>query len=244
MTFTMLGRCNRTGEIGLSSATTSIAVGARLGQWFRANGKQWIVASQAVARPGLGWEAGDLLTAGVGYDALEGELAKSDSHLSYRQLGVLDSNGHNWVFTGADNHAWMGHAATEGGVALGNMLAGEATVAGMIAGFDSDPDASLAERLLRAIEGGRDGGGQADEGVHQPELSAFVRVLDTNGDAHVYGSGGRTPVLDLRVDHDPDAVTALRQVFEAARPLREAYEQRASDPIGYLKTGGSWETEA
>jgi uncharacterized Ntn-hydrolase superfamily protein len=244
MTFTMLGRCNRTGEIGLSSATTSIAVGARLGQWFQADGKQWIVASQAVARPGLGWEAGDLLTAGVGYDALEGELAKRDDHLAYRQLGVLDSDGKNWVYTGADNHDWMGHATTEGGVALGNMLAGESTVAGMVAGFESDPSAGLAERLLRAIEGGRDGGGQADEGVHQPELSAFVRVFDADGDAHVYGSGGRSPVLDLRVDHDPDAVTALRRVFEAARPLRGAYEQRARDPIAYLKTGGSWETEA
>ncbi|MGY8997264.1 MAG: DUF1028 domain-containing protein, partial [Alphaproteobacteria bacterium] len=181
---------------------------------------------------------------GVGYGSLEGELAKLDPHLSYRQLGVLGNDGHSWVYTGADNHDWMGHAATDGGVALGNMLAGEATVNGMITGFDSDPEASLAERLLRAIEGGRDGGGQADGGVHQPELSAFVRVFDADGDAHVYGSGGRTPALDLRVDHDPDAVTALRWVFEAARPLRAAYEQRASDPIAYLETGGSWETEA
>lgn len=244
MTFTMLGRCERTGEIGLSSATTSLAVGARLGQRFHAHDKQWIVASQAVARPGLGWEAGDLLTAGIGHDNLEGELAKLDPHLSYRQLGVLDSDGHSWVYTGADNHAWMGHATTRGGVALGNMLAGEKTVTGMIAGFDRDPGASLAERLMRAIEGGRDGGGQAEDGVHLPELSAFVRVFKADGDAHVYGSGGRTPVLDLRVDHDPDAVTTLRRVFEAARPLRAAYEQRARDPVAYLETGGSWETEA
>ncbi len=245
MTFTMLGRCARTGEIGLSSATTSLAVGARLGQRFRADGRQWIVASQAVARPGLGWEAGDLLTEGLEVDALESELAKLDTDLSWRQLGVLDNEGNSRVYTGADNNDWKGHAATKDGVALGNMLAGEATVAGMVAEFDAARQASLAERLLRAIEGGRDAGGQADEnGVHQPELSAFVRVFREDGDAYVYGSGGRTPVLDLRVDHDPDAVTVLRSIFEAARPLREAYEKRACDPAAYVREGGDWETQA
>tara|TARA_B100000686_G_scaffold169125_1_gene176453 strand:+ start:239 stop:976 length:738 start_codon:yes stop_codon:yes gene_type:complete len=245
MTFTMLGRCERTGEIGLSSATTSLAVGARLGQRFRAADREWIIASQAVARPGLGWEAGDLLAGGLSFDALESELAKLDSDLSWRQLGILGSDGTSWVYTGGDNHDWKGHATTDGAVALGNMLAGEATVSGMVATFDANPDASLAERLLCAIEGGRDAGGQADEnGSHQPELSAFVRVFKTDGDVYIYGSYGRTPVLDLRVDHDPDAVTALRRIFEAARPLREAYEQRARAPLAYLRDSGDWETEA
>ena len=245
MTFTMLGRCPRTGEIGLSSATTSLAVGARLGQWFHRGNRQWMIASQAVARPGLGWEAGDLLAQGLAGDALESELAARDPDLSWRQLGILDDEGESWVYTGSDNHDWKGHAATRDGVALGNMLAGEVTVSGMVAGFDADRETGLAERLLRAIEGGRDAGGQADEnGVHQPELSAFVRVWSAEGDPYVYGSGGRTPLLDLRVDHDPDAVTALRRIFEAARPLRGAYEQRARDPVAYVREGGSWETEA
>ncbi|MDG2481169.1 MAG: DUF1028 domain-containing protein, partial [Alphaproteobacteria bacterium] len=132
---------------------------------------------------------------------------------------------------------------TSGGLAVGNMLAGQATVSGMIAGFDSDPGGSLAERLLCAIEGGRDVGGQADDdGIHQPELSAFVRVFHADADPFVYGAG-RCPVLDLRIDHDPFAVEALRALFETARPLRGAYEQRARDPEAYLKQAGSWETE-
>jgi len=244
VTFTMLGWCARAGEIGLSSATTSIAVGARLGQWVRSGERQWMIASQAVARPGLGFEAGDLLEAGIGVESLEGELAKLDPALSYRQIGIIEGGGEAWVYTGADANHWKGQAVTTGGLAFGNMLAGEATVTGMVAGFDRDPSLSLAERLLCAIEGGRDGGGQADEnGVHQPELSAFVRVFKADGDPFVYGTG-RSPVLDLRVDHDPEAVGALRRLFEAARPLREAYELRARDPAAYVKTSGSWETDA
>ncbi|MFP6745438.1 MAG: DUF1028 domain-containing protein, partial [Alphaproteobacteria bacterium] len=51
MTFSIMGYCERTGEIGIASATTSIAVGARLGQRVKAGGREWMVAPQAVARP-------------------------------------------------------------------------------------------------------------------------------------------------------------------------------------------------
>ncbi len=56
----------------------------------------------------------------------------------------------------------------------------------MVAGFLSDPGTDLAERLLRALEGGRDAGGQI--GLKGPitERSAWVRVIDT----------GYVPLLD------------------------------------------------
>ena len=52
MTFSIMGFCGRTGEIGIASGTSSIAVGARLGQRVEAGDREWMVASQAVARPG------------------------------------------------------------------------------------------------------------------------------------------------------------------------------------------------
>jgi uncharacterized Ntn-hydrolase superfamily protein len=243
MTYTVLGYCARSGEIGLASTTVSIAVGARLGQWVVAGDREWMIASQAVARPGLGFEAGDLLAAGTPLDRLEPELAKCDSHLAYRQIGVIEKGGGSFVYTGPNAHDWKGHAAGNGFVALGNFLAGPEVVAAMAAGFGSGPDEPLAERLIRAIEGGRDAGGQADaNGRHEPELSAFVRIFNSRADAFVYGDG-RSAVLDLRVDYDRRAVEKLRHLYEDCRPLRAAYELRATDPEAYLERAARWEMD-
>ena len=241
MTFTAMGFCGRSGEIGIASATTSIAVGARLGQRVVAGGREWMVASQAVARPGLGFEAADLLAAGTDFDDLESRLAEKDPGLAYRQLAVIERGGASWVFTGEHAHHWKGHLAGPGFVAFGNGLAGAATVEGMAAGFTGGAGEPLAERLVRALEGGRDGGGQADQaGAHQPELSAFVRVFDASADAFVYGEG-RSAVLDLRIDYHADAVTALRALYARCKPLREDYELRGRDPKAYLERAANWE---
>lgn len=243
MTYTVLGFCPRSGDIGLASTTVSIAVGARLGQWVTAGEREWMIASQAIARPGLGFEAGDLLAAGTSFDRLEAELAKADAFLAYRQIGVIEKGGGSFVYTGDRAHDWKGHIAGDGFVALGNVLAGPRVIEAMAAGFASGAGESLAERLIRALEGGRDAGGQADaDGGHEPELSAFVRVFNSGADAFVYG-GGRSPVLDLRVDYDPHAVEKLRRLFEDCRPLRAAYELRARDPEAYLERAARWEMD-
>lgn len=243
MTYTMLGFCRRTGEIGLSSATTSIAVGARLGQWIVGRGREWMIASQAVARPGLGFEAGDLLSGGFGFDELERTLARADPHLAHRQIGIIEKNGPSFVFTGEKASAWKGHVALGDGLAVGNYLAGAGVVRAMADGFATDAGAPLAERLIRALERGRDAGGQADaEGRHKPELSAFVRVFSSTADPFVYG-GGRSALLDLRVDFDTDAVGRLRRLCEDCRPLRAAYELRARDPEAYARRASNWELD-
>lgn len=243
MTYTVLGYCTRSGEIGLASTTVSIAVGARLGQWVVTGDREWMIASQAVARPGLGFEAGDLLAAGTPLGRLEAELVKADPHLAYRQIGVIEKGGGSFVYTGDMAHDWKGHVAGHGFVALGNFLAGPDVVEAMAAGFLSGPGEPLAERLIRALEGGRDAGGQADaRGNHEPELSAFVRVFNSGADAFVYGEG-RSPIIDLRVDYDPHAVEKLRRLFEDCRPLRAAYELRATDPEAYLERAARWEMD-
>lgn len=243
MTFTVLGTCRSTGEIGIGSATVSIAVGARLGQWVQGGGKEWMVASQAVARPGLGFEAGDLLASGTPLDDLEPALARLDPHLAYRQLGVLAKDGGSFVYTGDKASDWKGHQSGDDHVVFGNMLAGPDVVAGMADGFAAASGEPLAERLVRALEGGRDAGGQTDSnGNHEPELSAFVRVFRADADPFVYG-GGRSPVLDLRVDYDASAVGKLRQLLDDCRPLRDVYELRARDPETYLREAASWELD-
>jgi uncharacterized Ntn-hydrolase superfamily protein len=243
MTYSMLGFCRRTGEIGLAAATISVAVGARLGQRVVSGAREWIIASQAISRPGLGFEAGDLLGRGVPYDALATTLARNDPGLPWRQLAILENGAASFVLNGDHAEPWRGHVALADGVAVGNYLAGARVVDAMAAAYAGAADASLAERLVRALEAGRGAGGQADRaGTPMPELSAFVRVFGREADRFVYGDG-RSPVLDLRVDFDLDPIGRLRGLFDDCQPLRASYELRARDPEAYLRQTSFFELD-
>lgn len=244
MTFAMLGYCRRTGEIGMAAATCSIATGARIAHRVVAGDREWVLVSLARARPGLGFEAADALATGVGYGDLAAALARQDPYLAYRQLGVLERHGPCFVYSGPKADDWKGHVETHDGLAIGNYLADGGVVRAMADRFAADTEAPLAERLIRALEGGRDSGGQADEtGAHEPELSSFVRVFNGTADPYVYGKG-RSAVIDLRIDFDIDAVGALRRLHEDLKPMRAAYELRARDPEGYFKLPiAGWEKE-
>ena len=79
----------------------------------------------------------------------------------------------------------------------------------------------LPERLLAALEAGRDAGGQASaDGTHLPERSAalIVRGADIVED------------LDLRIDLHDDAVGELRRLYERYRVYLPYYALRARSP--------------
>jgi uncharacterized Ntn-hydrolase superfamily protein len=69
----------------------------------------------------------------------------------------------------------------------------------------AQPAATLEHRLLHAIEGGRNAGGQANNGVPRPERSAWIRVVDRLD----------YPDIDVRVDLHTHAVSEIRRVLEA-----------------------------
>jgi uncharacterized Ntn-hydrolase superfamily protein len=104
--------------------------------------------------------------------------------------------------------------------AYGNGLAGPQTVAGIVSGFLKRPDAPLEDRLLEALEGGRDAGGQASKGVPRPERSAWIRVVDQLDH----------PEVDVRVDLHDKSVTELRRVLEEFKRYRDYYRARCAHP--------------
>jgi uncharacterized Ntn-hydrolase superfamily protein len=133
------------------------------------------------------------------------KLKAMDPDFEYRQIGILDRSGAVSAHTGKDIGQWAGHLVGDGYVAYGNGLAGPQVVEGIVRGFMTQPDARLEHRLLQAIEGGRDAGGQANNGVPRPERSAWIRVVDRLD----------YPEIDVRVDLHTHAVAAIRRVLEA-----------------------------
>jgi uncharacterized Ntn-hydrolase superfamily protein len=210
-TFTVIGRCPRTGRLGIGTATRSLAVGARVPH---ARARLGAVAIMAIADARLGYTALRLLEMGYKAPAVIDELVKTDPYAEYRQLGVVDADGFAAARTGRMNRDWAGHRVREGYVVLGNVLIGPHVLDAMETAFTEDPAEDLEERLLRTIEAGRDAGGQ-----HGGQQSAALLVHDDRPFAHV----------DLRVDVHPEPIGELRRVFDVYRPAIAYYNLRQVD---------------
>lgn len=211
-TFTIAARDPDTGDFGICMATRSLAVG-RLCPYLTPN--LGAVVTQATTDPRLGPLGIKLLELGYSAPKVLQELVASDPGIAYRQLAVIDMDGHVAAYTGTSNHPWAGHHVGDQYVAMGNVLVGEQTVKAMVAAYESSAGETLAERLLRAIEAGRDAGGQ-----HGGQRSAALLV-----------SGPLPfPEIDLRVDLHREPVAELRRVYDAYRPLIPYFRERLRNP--------------
>lgn len=212
-TFTIAARDPQTGDFGICMATRSLAVG-RICPYVRPH--VGAVVTQATTDPRLGPLGIRLLELGYSAPKVLAELCASDDGIAHRQLAVIDMDGRVAAHTGARNHPWAGHQVGDGYVAMGNVLVGEQTVKGIAQGYEGSAGEPLAERLVRAIEGGRDAGGQ-----HGGQRSAALLVT---------GDGLPFPEIDLRVDLHREPVGELRRIWEAYRPLIPYFRERLRNP--------------
>lgn len=213
MTFSIVGRCPETGQLGIAISSSSIAVGARC-PWLRAG--VGAVATQNVTLPALGPQILDLLEqqALAPEAALQRALA-ANGWSQYRQVTVIDSQGRTALFSGKQALGLHNAVAGEQCVAAGNLLAGEAVIQAMVDAFES-ASGQLADRLLAAMHAAMVAGGEAG-----PVHSAALKVV---GDLI-------WPIVDLRVDWaDEDPIGQLDRLWQAYRPQMQDYLTRALDP--------------
>jgi uncharacterized Ntn-hydrolase superfamily protein len=148
------------------------------------------------------------------------ELQLNDPDFAYRQIAVIDREGRAAAHSGPKTRGYSGHQVGDGYVAMGNVLAGHHVVEAIAAGYEAKPDESFERRLLRAIEAGRDAGGQVGNDGHLTERSAAVVVYGAHDHAE----------LDLRVDLHDKAVDELRRAFEEYELYRGYYRDRGKNP--------------
>lgn len=221
MTFSIIARCPRTGRFGMGSSTFSIACGRR-NESVRAN--VGISKSQAFYLRQVDVLALNLLAEGHTPAHILRRLGEDDPDFDYRQFGIIDRDANVIAHTGRSTKPWSGHIVGDGYATYGNVLAGPQTLAGIEAGFLREPGAPLEERLMQALEGGRDAGGQASEGKRWPERSAWIRVVDRLDH----------PAVDLRVDLSEEAVGALRRLMTEFSRYAAYYRQREQEPASAL----------
>lgn len=218
MTYTIIGHCSRSGRLGVGIATYSLAVGGYC-PWI--DGGVAAMSTQANVNLKLGPLAMRLLATGFTPAKVLQELAADDPDFSYRQIGIVDRNGVSAAHSGENARDWKGHICGEGFVAMGNVLSGRKVAEAMATAFEGSKEEDLDERLLRALEAGRDAGGQGNEaGEHLTERSAGLRVH----------AGEAYTEVDLRVDVHDTAIDELRRIHTIYKPYVPYYELRHRDP--------------
>jgi uncharacterized Ntn-hydrolase superfamily protein len=173
------------------------------------------VATQNVTDPSLGPLALELMAAGSSACQAIDAIVRSRPHIEYRQLIAVDRQGMTASFSGARALGIHAVAEGEGAVAAGNLLADPAVPQAMIARFGATAG-HLGDRLLAAMRGGVEAGGEAGP-VHSAGLLLVDRVS--------------WPIADLRVDWaESDPIGKLAALWRIYRPQLEDYVNRALDP--------------
>ena len=212
MTFSIVGRCAETGQLGIAITSSSIAVGARC-PWLRPG--VGAVATQNITLPALGPQVLEHLEFGLTpAQALDRTLTRN-GYSQFRQLSAIDHLGRTAHFTGSETLGTR-HALTgEQCVAAGNLLANLAVVETLVHSFENS-EGQLADRLLTALVAAMAVGGEAGP-VHSAALVVVGELT--------------WPIVDLRIDWaDHDPVGQLAKLWKAYRPQMEDYIVRALDP--------------
>lgn len=211
-TFTAIGRCPRTGRLGVSVTTGEIGTGGRVPSVKPNIGA---VGTQAYTDPRLGPLAIQLLDLGYPAHRVLAELEASDPYIEWRQIGVVDRWGHTAVRTGSRNNPWAGHITGDGWITMGNALVDEGVVKAMANAMETSVQDDIETRLMKSIDAGTAAGGQPDG-----QRAAAILVYENEGYS----------IVNLRVDDHDEPMQELWRLFNKLHPLVPYYKERPDNP--------------
>jgi len=212
MTFSLVGRCARTGMLGVVVTTSSISVGSRC-PYARAG--VGAALTQHRTDPRLGPLALDLLARGFAAEEAMQAIVAATPHRDWRQLAIIDAMGRTATYSGANVRGEKGEARGRDCAAIANIVRSPDIPVAMVAAFEKDPGAPLARRLIEALAAGEAAGGEL-----RPVTSAALVVADRES----------FPYVDLRVDDHPQPIAELSRLWSMYEPEADPYVVRAIDP--------------
>jgi uncharacterized Ntn-hydrolase superfamily protein len=218
-TFSIVGRCPRTGQLGVAVSTADVGAG-RMITWARPD--VGAVAVQSWPNLYLAMDALDLMESGMEAPAAMRSVLAADPGRALRQVGIVDRHGQTAAWSGEECTPCYKHISGDGFAAQGNMLVNTETVDAMADSFLGSACDDLAERLLTALEAA-----QAAGGDKRGRQCSALYVVDSEA----------FPLWDIRVDEHPEPVAELRRIVGIARkqllPFVEGLPTRAN-PHGSL----------
>lgn len=212
-TYTLLARDPQTGQLGVITASASLAVGAAVPYMRPGVGA---VAVQNLADQRVCFAILDDLEAGVEpKDALDRAL-KFFGEPAQRQIAILMASPQPGqvpyhAYTGSACEPWAGQFVSPDLLLLGNGLASEQVLADMEKGYRSSNSPHFAERMLDGLLAAERAGGDS-----AGKQSAAIRIAGTQA--------FHPPLVDLRVDDHPEAPGELHQIWILFHKLQSGKE--------------------
>ena len=198
-TFSMVARCERTGELGVCVSTAVPAVGSIVPH---AELDVAAIATQATSNVMYGVKGLQLIKLGLSPSSALDALLREDEKREVRQVIMIDKDGRTAAFTGRETVEWKGHLTGRNYATAGNMLVGPQVIEAMAKTFES-ADGPLEERLMKVLEAGQNAGGDK-----RGRVSAALLVMKR------LEADSPRPWVDLRVDEHPDPIPELRRIYE------------------------------
>lgn len=212
MTFSLVARCEETGMFGVAISSSSPAVAARCSY---AQAGVGAVASQNVTDPSLGPMALDVMGRGMSAQEAIDEVRRCGAFVEFRQVLAVDGAGKTAIHSGDEVLGKWGQAEGRNVASGGNLLANEDVPGAIVAAFEA-ARGHLGDRLIAALQGGLEAGGEAG-----PVHSAGMMVVDRES----------WPLVDLRCDWSEDCpIAQIAQAWAVYKPQMADYVQRAKDP--------------
>jgi uncharacterized Ntn-hydrolase superfamily protein len=171
------------------------------------------VATQSVVEPAYGPRGLDLMREGKSAPAALQQLLEDDDQEPARQVAMVDRGGRVAVHTGRKCIAHAGHAVGEQVSAQANMMERPTVPDAMIRAYSEASGASLADRLLAALEAA-----EAEGGDLRGRQSAAILIVA----ARPTGNPLEDRPLDLRVEDHRDPVRELRRLVGLGRAYQRA----------------------
>jgi uncharacterized Ntn-hydrolase superfamily protein len=227
VTYSIVARDDRTGQLGVAVQTAMFAVGSIV-PWARPG--VGAVATQAIAEPAYGPRCLDALAGGS--DAAESlAVAQADDPMAVlRQVGVVGADGSAAAATGELCIDHAGEVVGNGFAVQANMMSTADVWPAMASEFGAS-SGPLARRLLAALVAGEAAGGDA-RGV----MSAALIVVDGEPPSQP----GAGTIVDLRVDRSTDPLADLSRLLDGADAFagfnRAVDQLTGGDPAAALGT--------
>lgn len=217
MTYSVVARCERTGQIGVGVATAMHAAG-KLASYARA--RTGALVTQANLNPYFGYDGLRELGRGRSAEETVDRLLSQDPDPESHQLAAVDARGGVAARTGQLCPSWAGDIQGPAFSVQGNRLVGREVLETMVEVMHRTESEYLVERILQALEAGAGEGGDVEG-----ERSAHIQVMEREA----------YPLWDLRVDDHAEPLQELRRLyhlFEKAllpqvreMPTREEFPQ-------------------
>jgi uncharacterized Ntn-hydrolase superfamily protein len=218
MTFSLAGRCERTGAVGAVIASASMAVAARC---VAVRAGAGAVCSQSTTDPRLREALLNAMAGGLTAPDAVAVLVESAPDIGYRQLAVVDAAGGSAAYSGELALGSAADVCASGAAAAGNLLADPSVPSAMLAAFTDRTGDGLGDRLIAALHAGLAAGGEVS-----PVRSAGILIAESVP----------WPVTDLRVDWHHDPIGELAGLWRRWQPQADSYVGRALRPA---ETAGS-----